>query len=90
MLRVVRVLLDSSPSLNILHWLLGIYRIYVPYACLLNSILYTRDFGTHFQDIQLLGYVGDAVMKMARDDRDFIPLFKVLQELSTKLKYMPQ
>lgn len=90
MLRVVRVLLDSDPSPNILHWLLGIYRIYVPYACLLKSILYTRDVGAHFEDMQLLGYVGDAVMKMARDDRDFLPLFKVLQELGTKIKYISQ
>ncbi|KAK7453122.1 hypothetical protein Landi51_04117 [Colletotrichum acutatum] len=86
MLRIVRAILVHNPYPETMCVLLGIYRAYVSYACLLNHILRAVDVRSHYDDIELLEEVGEVMLKGSRDDRDFIPLLRAIQSLGMEVK----
>ncbi|KAJ0302807.1 hypothetical protein COL516b_006844 [Colletotrichum fioriniae] len=86
MLRIVRAILVHNPYPETMCVLLGIYRAYVSYACLLNHILRAVDVRSHHDDIELLEEVGEVMLKGSRDDRDFMPLLRAIQSLGMEVK----
>ncbi|KAK1701652.1 hypothetical protein BDP67DRAFT_22684 [Colletotrichum lupini] len=86
MLRIVRAILVHNPYPETMCVLLGIYRAYVSYACLLNHILRAVDVRSHYDDIELLEEIGEVMLKGSRDDRDFMPLLRAIQSLGMEVK----
>ncbi|KAK1660079.1 hypothetical protein BDP55DRAFT_677692 [Colletotrichum godetiae] len=86
MLRVVRAILVHNPYPETMCVILGIYRAYVSYACLLNHVLRAVDVRSHYDDIELLEEIGEVMLKGSRDDRDFVPLLRAIQSLGIEVK----
>ncbi|GKT46796.1 uncharacterized protein ColSpa_06977 [Colletotrichum spaethianum] len=86
LLKIVCMTIAQNPYPETMCVLLGMYRVYVSYACLLNSILRSPDVHAHAADIGLLERVNDAVRKASRDEKDFRPLLKAVQSLSMEVK----
>ncbi|KZL67501.1 fungal specific transcription factor [Colletotrichum incanum] len=85
-LRVICVAIEQNSYPETMCVLLGIYRVYVSYACLLNNILRSSDVRAYAADIELLERVGDAMRKASRGERDFVPLLKAIKSFSMEVK----
>ncbi|KAF9877446.1 hypothetical protein CkaCkLH20_05146 [Colletotrichum karsti] len=85
-LTVVHLTLMSNPFPETMCVLFGMYRLYVAYACLMNSVLHAPDVRAHADDVALLESVCDVMALASRGERDFVPLIRAIQSLGVEVK----
>lgn len=86
LLAIVYGLLVQNPSPEVMCLLFGTYRLYVAFACLLNSILRPPDVRGRPEDVALLDRVAQIMVLALRGEKDFLPLVRALQSLSVEVK----
>lgn len=86
LLAIVHGLIVQNPSPEVVCLLFGMYRLYVAFACLLNSVLRAPDVRGRLDDVALLDRVADVMVLALRGERDFVPLVRALQSLGAEVK----
>ncbi|KAK7698213.1 hypothetical protein SLS64_012783 [Diaporthe eres] len=86
LLAIVHGLLVQNPSPEATCLLFGMYRLYVAFACLLNSILRAPDVRARLDDVALVDRVAEVMMLALRGEKDFVPLVRALQSLGLEVK----
>lgn len=86
LLRVVNLLTTDNSYPESIFLLFGMYRAYIAYACLLNSIFRAADARSHSDDIDLLENLAATMLKVSKVEKDFVPLSKALQSLCMETK----
>ncbi|KAJ0325455.1 hypothetical protein Brms1b_000763 [Colletotrichum noveboracense] len=86
LLSVVHIVLVKNPFPETMCVLFGMYRLYVAYACLMNSVLHSADVRAHMDDVALLEQVCDVMTIASRGEKDFVPLIRAIQSLGMEVK----
>ncbi|KAJ0384520.1 hypothetical protein COL922a_008222 [Colletotrichum nupharicola] len=86
LLSVVHMVLVKNPFPETMCVLFGMYRLYVAYACLMNSVLHSADVRAHMDDVALLEQVCDVMTVASRGEKDFVPLIRAIQSLGMEVK----
>lgn len=86
LLTIVHGLLVQNPSPETMCLLFGIYRLYVAFACLLNSILRAPDVRERLDDVTLVERLADVMVLALAGEKDFVPLIRALQSLGVEVK----
>ncbi|KAK1854556.1 fungal specific transcription factor [Colletotrichum chrysophilum] len=86
LLSVVHMVLVKNPFPETMCVLFGMYRLYVAYACLMNSVLHSADVRAHMDDVGLLEQLCDVMTVASRGEKDFVPLIRAIQSLGMEVK----
>lgn len=82
----IDIVLARFPSPQTLSLIFGAYQAYVPYACLVSSVLGAPDMRLCSNDVALLLRVGESITITSQKERDFVPLSRAVQSLNMEIR----
>lgn len=82
---IVASLMDRYPVSATVSGTFGIYRAYISFAYVARHLLRVPDIGPHAADVEHLALVEDALSRIVRTDKDFMPLARAVQALNAEV-----
>ncbi|KAK6207949.1 fungal specific transcription factor [Colletotrichum tabaci] len=85
-LRLMSSAMEHNPYPESMCVLMGMYRAYVPCACLFASVLRSADVRERAEDVGLLETLVESMERASRGEREFAPLLKAVRSLGMEVK----